>query len=201
VISGEHIISDGLLKLFEKANTIKITGLRWIEEQTFKLVGRNSLKPHILCKKHNSGLHELDAEILRFFEAVQQIEEALKHPKQIASYLEFTFDGHKIERWLIKLACEIIASNQIPNADRIGIKPEYYDYLLKGIALPENRGLYFSGENRQFDASIEFNIRYTNNDLKAVDLAVHNFVYSHMVLVHDQATFWGMSKCASAAHA
>ena len=181
-ISGEHIISDGLLKLFEKDNTIKIAGLRWIEVQKFKLVGRNSLKPNILCKKHNNSLHELDTEILRFFVAVQRIEEVLKHPEQISHYLEFSFDGHKIERWIIKLACGMIASNQLSDVDRIAVKTECYDYLVNGTAMSENRGLYFSGQNRQFDASIELNIRHANNELKAVDLAAHNFVHAHMVL-------------------
>jgi len=181
-ISGEHIISNGLLKLFEKDNTVKIAGLRWIEAQKSKLVGRNALKPNILCKKHNSGLHELDTEILGFFGAVQQIEEALKHPEQISHYLEFSFDGHKIERWLIKVSCGLISSNQLSNVDHITVKPECYDYLVNGTALPEDWGLYFSGQDRQFDASIELGVRHANNELLAVDIAVHNFVHAHMVL-------------------
>jgi hypothetical protein len=75
-----------------------------MEEQTFKLISRNSLTAHILCTKHNNGLHNLDIEILRFFKAVELIEEILKHPEKTYGYLEFSLDGRKIERWLIKLA-------------------------------------------------------------------------------------------------
>jgi hypothetical protein len=91
-ITKEHYISNSLLKLFEERKTVKITGLRWIEEKkTFKLILRNSLRAHILCREHNNGLHELDTEMLRFFQAVQQIEEVLKHPEKLADILNFSW--------------------------------------------------------------------------------------------------------------
>jgi hypothetical protein len=91
-------------------------------------------------------------------------------------------DDYKIERWLIKMARGIIASNQTPDADQIIVKPQCYDNLINAIAMPENWGLYFSGENRQFDASIDFSLRHGNDELKGLDFAVHNFVRTHLVL-------------------
>jgi hypothetical protein len=109
-ITKEHYISDSLLKLLEQGNTVKISGLRWIEKETFKLISRKSLTAHILCAKHNNGLYDLDTEMVYFFKAAKQIEEALKNQKT-RGYLEFSLDGHKIERWLINVddnqSCEI----------------------------------------------------------------------------------------------
>jgi hypothetical protein len=181
-ITKEHYISDSLLKLLEHRNTVKITGLRWIENQTFRLISKNSLTAHILCARHNNRLHDLDTEMLYFFEAVKKIEEVLKGKQKIRAYLEFSLDGHKIERWLIKLGCGIIASNQVPGVDQVVVKPECYDCLISGAEMPENWGLYFSGENRQFDTSIDFSIRYASGELKALDFSVHNFVHTHLVL-------------------
>jgi hypothetical protein len=115
-----------------------------------------------------------------------------KRPEKTHGYLEFSLDGHKIERWLIKLACGIIASNQILGADQIVVKPECYDYLVSSTAMPRNWGLYFSGESRQFDASIDFSLRHACGELKALDFSIHNFVHTYLVLGQpDNPLAWG----------
>ena len=95
-ISGEHLISESIMRLLAGDGEFKISGLPWLPLGEFKSIGFKSLTANCLCVKHNSCLHSLDDAALAFFTALKSCMD--KDAKQ----LRFIVSGHDIERWLLK---------------------------------------------------------------------------------------------------
>src|SRR3954447_9367200 len=56
-ITGEHLISEGILKLIPNGF---LTGMPWQPRGERKQYSSNSLKAKVLCKKHNSSFSVFD---------------------------------------------------------------------------------------------------------------------------------------------
>jgi hypothetical protein len=97
-ISGEHIISESVIRVLKGDGEFSVAGLPWLAPDETKILASQSLRTNCLCTKHNSALHPLD-------DAAQYLFASLK------SYLEHDagmrhalVSGHDIERWLLKTA-------------------------------------------------------------------------------------------------
>ncbi|WP_456815613.1 hypothetical protein [Bradyrhizobium sp. USDA 4508] len=97
-ISGEHIISESVIRVLKGDGEFSVAGLPWLAPDETKILAAQSLRTNCLCAKHNSALHPLD-------DAAQYLFASLK------SYLEHDagmrhalVSGHDIERWLLKTA-------------------------------------------------------------------------------------------------
>jgi hypothetical protein len=101
-ISGEHVMSKGLL-----GQRVIFTGGQLPMPRSTP-IGVNSLVAKILCKKHNSALSKLDAEISRLGDACLAFAKASLQPVHI------TLDGALIERWLLKLFVGTGVSGWLP---------------------------------------------------------------------------------------
>lgn len=137
-ISGEHYISDNILGDFEENKTVKITGLSWIPRHTFAKTSRKSLQANILCDRHNSQLSQYDSEAGSFQRCFREFDEDFNNssPKNETRI----FNGDFIEKWMLKTACGMIASKQIPD---VILKELYVSILFNNVTWPESWGSYF----------------------------------------------------------
>jgi hypothetical protein len=101
-LTGEHTVSQGLFD----TNEIMVQGFRWCPDAP-KKIGLASLVANILCKKHNSGLSDLDSAAKDAFnvfrEAVRlnNVRQKMKRPP-VWNIRRLTIDGPRLERWLLK---------------------------------------------------------------------------------------------------
>jgi hypothetical protein len=97
-ITGEHLISESVIRVLMGDGSFSISGLPWLEVGEEKILAPQNLTANCLCAKHNSALHPLDDAAKFFFASLK-------------SYLELDagsrhaiVSGHDIERWLLKTA-------------------------------------------------------------------------------------------------
>lgn len=103
-ISREHYISRTVLEQIG-GGSVRIGGLDWQPEKELQSVGVDALTAKILCEEHNSSLSDLDAEAGRFFQTIHQID---KQPLDAPDHT--VFDGHMVERWILKIAAGLARS-------------------------------------------------------------------------------------------
>jgi hypothetical protein len=111
-ISGEHYISDSILKLMP-GDGVNFSG-HWGE----KSISKRSLTANVLCQKHNSELSDIDNEAATFFNTIYQCTRGGIQGLKDVTTLRFDFLGRDIERWLLKVACGAIASGNHGGAIR-----------------------------------------------------------------------------------
>lgn len=138
-ISREHYVSKNLLVYLNKDKDLRVKGLPWAKHE-YKVVPPDALTSKILCERHNSILSILDNSALRFFNALNE-----GNLKQRPSKEFFLFSGHDIERWLLKILCGFIASNNLPlvGNDEAHILNEWLDILFGYSDFSNGQGLYF----------------------------------------------------------
>ncbi|PKL85774.1 MAG: hypothetical protein CVV22_06360 [Ignavibacteriae bacterium HGW-Ignavibacteriae-1] len=180
-ISREHYFSNNILKNLEVNNKVKIIGLPWQEKETFNLIPKSNLVSNILCTTHNTLLSPFDDEMGRFHRIIIKFDEDfnLDNPKNDLS----VFCGEDLEKWMLKTACNFIASNQIYRGgvkSNYMLKDEYIDILFNDKPFPENWGMYFKiPENKPIQKfkSISFRSITGNNELQAVEFLINNFKF------------------------
>ena len=147
-LTGEHYISEGVLKQFGK--TVNVRGLPWIADGQTKQLPTRALKARILCTRHNSLLSSIDDVGIRFFQALApdggRIVRSRDDPPEFR-----VFRGEMIELWILKIACGLIASRNA--ADRnTGLViqepiPAAWTRILFGLApMPTGWGLYLRSD-------------------------------------------------------
>jgi hypothetical protein len=97
-ISGEHLISESVIRILMADGDFSISGLPRLVPGEEKLLAPMNLTANCLCVKHNSALHPLDDAAKYFFTLLKSFFEAetgLRHA---------LVSGHDIERWLLKTA-------------------------------------------------------------------------------------------------
>lgn len=105
-ISKEHLISQAVLKIIAE-KSIEISGAPWLKGET-KTLSFGSLVSNCLCNAHNNALTNLDAAAGKFFDALRKCGTTENGPP-----LEFIFNGHDIERWMLKTLSGLAASNYL----------------------------------------------------------------------------------------
>jgi len=110
-MSGEHYISHGLLKsLSEDGVMIEIEGVPWLKDSERKKFPTKRLVSNILCKRHNEALAGLDSIANRFFLSIDKIDKSYETVHQRDEEMIFDFNGHDIERWMLKTLCGLVYS-------------------------------------------------------------------------------------------
>ena len=97
-ISGEHIISELVIRVLTADGDFSISGLPWLEAGEEKILASQNLRANCLCVKHNSALHRLDDAAQYFFASLKsylELDTGLRHA---------IISGHDLERWLLKTA-------------------------------------------------------------------------------------------------
>lgn len=196
-ISGEHYISESVLELFKTKETVKITGVKWIPQETFKIVGINSLTANILCTKHNSDLSQCDSAALSLFKSIKDFDADFNSATPKADHVQI--DGELLEQWMLKTVVGLIASKQTVSngvVDSVILKDIYIDILFNGAPWPEQWGLYFkppTDKIHKFDsAGVTFAIG--NNEVKAAIFTVQNFTFYLLLGVPDVPGSFGIHR-------
>ena len=144
-ISGEHFISDGILKGY--AHMPIVQGFRWQKEGEEKAIGRASLVSNILCTNHNNSLSHFDSEVTRLHKAIANF--ILDHKAGRLDENFVIFSGDNIERAAVKTLLGGVCSNSMYNG---GMPLEFYgdaknmclDFLFNGKKWGDQyAGLYY----------------------------------------------------------
>jgi hypothetical protein len=194
-ISGEHIISDNILKQFEHNKTVKFTGLPWIEKHTFNLLSRKSLISNILCEHHNRLLSPCDNEVGKLIQCIKEFDADFNSQEPKSETRQFK--GEYIEKWMLKTACGFIASNQIAENNQrkpVALKDIYVDILFNNAEFPKNWGLYFkvpdNNQVHKFDC-VSFLPMTGDGEVKCAEFLFNNFKFYLILGQPDDPNFWG----------
>jgi hypothetical protein len=93
-ISGEHLISEGVIEVLRAGGDFTVSGLPWLEVGKTKKLAPKNLVAKCLCKGHNSALSPLDDCAILFFFVLRQCLEDTSAPSALL------ISGHDLERWL-----------------------------------------------------------------------------------------------------
>jgi hypothetical protein len=97
-VSGEHIISESVIRVLMANGDFSISGLPWLEAGEERILAPQSLRANCLCVKHNSMLHPLDDAAKYFFASLKS------YLEMDAGFRHAIVSGHDLERWLLKTA-------------------------------------------------------------------------------------------------
>ncbi len=150
-ISREHFISKSILACLANSGPQPLTarGFAWQKSGTGCVVSPNSLAARILCDRHNPILSDLDAAALRLFTVFQQ--------NSIGPHF---FNGHDIERWLLKVMAGALYSGSLVMAAHVTatITARWMRILFGLEDFGPGEGLYVSSKpaSRQAIGGVEF---------------------------------------------
>lgn len=151
VMSREHYVSEGVLKLIEhrlgkESQTVDVTNLsdQMPGVKRRRVIGQ--LIAYILCEKHNGMLSPFDTVGKNMFVAMDGINESgidSYHPATSAQ-----IDGEKLERWFLKMLFGGLYSGKfrLPRGVVLeGVCPslDWLDVLFNGKPFPDKCGLYY----------------------------------------------------------
>lgn len=107
-LTREHFISENILNILNQENRggLRVGGLPWQKEEDLRPISPNAIAARVLCDRHNSALSKLDSVAERFFRAFDNIAGNAENKLCL-------FNGHDIERWLLKVLCGTFASNNL----------------------------------------------------------------------------------------
>ena len=106
-ISGEHLISESVIRVLMTGGDFSVSGVPWLAEGETKVLPPQSLRANCLCTKHNSALHPLDDAAQYFFVSLRSYLES------DAGSHHALVSGHDIERWLLKTAKAMAVSKNL----------------------------------------------------------------------------------------
>jgi hypothetical protein len=138
-----------LLKLLSIDGKVTVDGFPWQDSGAVGRVPPPSLTGKILCRRHNVALSPLDAVASRLFERIDQfhheiVDSALKYQNRF-----FLFNGHDIERWMLKTLCgAVVSGNAEIRTGESNWRPplEWLKILFDEEPFPPRCGLYFHSE-------------------------------------------------------
>jgi hypothetical protein len=132
-LSGEHFISEVVLKQVAVGKSVTIGGLPWQPPGTLEPVGIGSLQCKIFCEGHNNSFSCLDTTGGLFIETIDAID---KNPAELPAVTQV--DGDRLERWLLKMIIGIAGGQGMAD----GIVHDDWKRVVTGGAWPEGWGLY-----------------------------------------------------------
>lgn len=155
-ISREHFISRRLIREIEKTylpgQRMQVGGFPWQSPDQLQEVSPSALASKVLCERHNNSLSPLDSVGGSFFRAFHQIHNDFHSNPTPRQY--YLFNGHDVERWLLKTLFGVIASGSTNNVPRDTRPPkDYLDCLFQGERLPSSWGLYLLTQAGKREAS------------------------------------------------
>jgi hypothetical protein len=166
--TGEHILSKGLFT----GKRVVVEGTSWRTSEP-KAIGVNALTANRLCRDHNNGLSEVDAEGIAAFHAIRRFEDILagRRPVRRPGDLSHDVRGPLLERWFIKHAINLVVVGEPDKSWYNGNKAtqpplDVVEAAFGRRPLQHPRGLYnFAGrrvgERKLVGDQVEFRSVYT----------------------------------------
>jgi hypothetical protein len=144
-LNREHFVSKHLLKEFEEAGKIQVTGYLHGNDAGQFVMSVESMSAKVLCESHNSRLSKVDTEGGRFLSAFFAAHNGLL-AETVTTDQTYEFDGPIIERWMLKAACGLLASGQAgvgtERIERTSPPLEFLKVLFGLETFPSDWGLY-----------------------------------------------------------
>jgi len=154
-ISGEHLISEGVLNVLRAGGDFTVSGLPWLEAGETKKLASGNLTAKCLCKGHNSALSPLDEFAVLFFSVLKQCltdvgtsNADLDRFERRSPDIALLVAGHDLERWLLKTFKAMASSGNLASG-RMKL-PDLFQRDVDVIAMleepakwPPGTGLYF----------------------------------------------------------
>jgi hypothetical protein len=140
-ISGEHLVSESVIRLLAGDGQFTIGGTPWLSQGETRAVGPKSLTANCLCERHNGALSPLDDAARYLFTAMKSsLEKAPDASNYIAS-------GHDLERWLLKTLKALAVSQNLARgrqrlAGTFASDVRILEMLERIGAWPQGAGLY-----------------------------------------------------------
>ncbi len=141
-ISGEHIISESVIKILKGEGEFTISGLPWLKPNEYKTLSPKNLITKCLCTRHNSAISPLDEAAKYFFLSLKTyFNTDTGEPRHAL------VSGHDLERWLLKTAQNLAISgnfavNRIKLSGAFALDLSIVDMLDDPDNWPEGTGLY-----------------------------------------------------------
>jgi hypothetical protein len=178
-ISGEHYVSRSILEEIQNENGkgVLTSGMRWMEPNSVQQYSVSNLRAKVLCERHNSVLSGLDMVGLIFFRQLRDFQHTFNNVNRDKSREFCLFNGHDIERWMLKLLCGVIASknHSKQRKDLDTSIPEAWLRILYGFEyFRERLGMYYVG---QFPTSgVGYNICWntTEDQIIGIYIVINN---------------------------
>ena len=148
-MSGEHIVSRSLFK----SEYVDVSGFHWCKNEV-KRLGLASLTKNALCRKHNSGLSNLDSVAAHAFNVLRDqtklANDRAKNPNQKYRTVNFSLNASLLERWLLKTLINVGYGGSLfigPNSTREGYPSDDLVRIAFGkTRFPEANGLYVASK-------------------------------------------------------
>ena len=134
----------------------EVSGLPWVPPDTRVSASTRSMTASVLCERHNSLLSEFDFEASRLMSHLQLLDSAATANELMAAPEEFVIDGVKLEKWLIKALCGILASGNFlidgESFGKVAPPPYFVDLLFDAKPWKPGIGLYFEHGSDRLNA-------------------------------------------------
>lgn len=201
-ISREHLVSSSVFN----SNKVIIKGFDWCKDEQ-KEVGLNSIRTHILCRKHNSILSPIDTEAGGFISTINRcrvINQTRSKKGSGFKVIKYDVNFDLIERWFLKTTLNLAYKGKYKvgyeNSAPGCIPEEFVEIVFGKRKFNKNRGLYLAKKVNQkldFKATFEFRpiVFKERNILEGVFFTFHSFSF-YLSLVADPFTeerkkMWG----------
>lgn len=107
-ISREHALSKNILDKLHAEDCLHVAGQHWQDDGCHEPTSPKALASRVLCDRHNSALSPLDTEGGRIFDAFKDWDAPAGSLNSL-----YIFNGHDIERWLLKVLCGMAATGPL----------------------------------------------------------------------------------------
>jgi hypothetical protein len=187
-ITGEHYISEGVLKQF--GTKVGVGGLPWIKEGQTKVLPTGVFTANVLCDRHNPMLSPIDEVGIRFFRELWPGGGRVRtNPDDPPEF--HVFRGEMVELWMLKVACGLIASrNAVDRGTGLlieeSVPPSWIRILFGHAPMPPGWGLYMRtdlGNHYRPGTMFEWWFMYANRTLNGVIFITHNLAFA-LVMNH-----------------
>lgn len=129
--SKEHYVSASVMEIGGAA--IQISGFPWQRAGETKRVGAASLAAKILCRHHNEQLSPLDSVGKDFLAGLKSSFDELSGGLSDNTY---QVDGNKLELWLLKVLCGMLAIYKVP------VPTTWVEILFQRKPWPDGEGMH-----------------------------------------------------------
>ncbi|WP_316187747.1 MULTISPECIES: hypothetical protein [unclassified Bradyrhizobium] len=182
-ISGEHIISESVIRLLMGDGDFSVGGLPWLAPGEEKILAPQNLRSNCLCTKHNSTLHPLDDAAKYFFASLKS------YLEKDAGSRHALVSGHDLERWLLKTAkaaavSKNLARGRAPLSGAFSRDAALLDMLDDPRYWPDGAGLYctMKAGDRTLNHS-RFQLQPLTNDQEDIEALAVNILGLSFVLL------------------
>ena len=141
----EHFVTKAILDRIYSDGDLLVSGLPWLERGEVRAAAPNTLKSWVLCKRHNNALGGLDEVALRLFNAIEQMNLGIDNASGPPIYRLALFNGHDIERWMLKVLCGLAVSGNLGDFEvptSRDVPPEWIEVLFGARPFDPEQGLY-----------------------------------------------------------